>query len=580
MSYDTLTMMAVNAELQKLAVGARVQRIIQPRREEIVLLIYHRGEECGLLLSCHPHQARVHLTSEHHRRPDQPPPFCMLLRKYLTGARITAITQPPLERVLKIQFTAHEGLPAVTLIAEIMGRRSNLLLIDDSGIILGAVQTATREQNPRRAVLSGYPYEEVPPQEKLNPLSTPLEELSRAMHPLLAEGLSPDKALLKVAAGVSPLAARELLYRSNWDDQAPHRSLERLHGELKALFNLSDRAVGAYFYPGQKLYSSYPLTHLQEAAGECFDNMNELLDHFYGKVTATAELKILQGQLRSRVDRRRSRLESKLEQHREELQKAGEADRFRICGETLLTYGARIARGEHEAVLPHLYDPEKTITIPLNPSLGAVDNAQRYFRRYRKIRDSREHHKKQIARIERELNYCSELLFSIEQGDHGSLEEIREELVEAGLMKPPRKRSFHKNKKRRREAPQPLSFKGSSGVTILVGRNNRQNDHLTFRLAAKRDLWLHARELPGSHVILKEGSDPPAEDDLQEAALLAAYFSRGRELPAVAVDYTGVRHLRRGPGGKPGFVLYNQFKTITVDPRDEKVKQLLEQQNS
>ena len=577
MSYDTLTMTAVSTELQKMAVGARVQRIIQPRREEIVLFLYLRGKERKLLLSCHPQRARIHFTSAQHRRPEQPAPFCMLLRKYISGARLIAISQPPLERVLKFQFTAHEGLPAVVLIAEIMGRRSNLLLIDDSGIILGAVQTATREQNPRRAVLPGYPYEEVPAQEKLDLLSTPPEELSQAMHPLLAEGLSPERALVKAAAGVSPLAARELIHRSDWDDGAPQGSLERLHSEFRALFNPSERLSEAFLYPGRKLYSSYPLTHLQADSGQRFNSMNELLDHFYGKMAAAAEREILQGQLRTRVNRHRSRLESKLKQHRTELQQAEEADHYRICGETLLTYGRGIGRGEREAVLPHLYEPEKTITIALDPSLGAMENAQRYFRRYRKIRDSREHHKKQIRRISRELDYCSELLFSIEQDDRGSLEEIRDELIEAGLMKPPRKKGFRSSKKSR---PQPLSFKGSSGATILVGRNNRQNDYVTFRLATKRDLWLHARELPGSHVILKGSSDPPAEDDLQEAALLAAYFSRGRDLPAVAVDYTGVRHLRRGPGGKPGFVLYNQFKTITVDPRDEKVKLLLKQQHS
>lgn len=578
MSYDSLTMMAVNAELQELAVGARVQRIIQPRREEIVLLLYHKGEECGLLLSCHPQRARIHLTAERHRGPEQPPPFCMLLRKYLTGARIIAITQPPLERVLSFQFTAHEGLPAVTLVAEIMGRRSNLLLVDDSGIILGAVQTATREQNPRRVVLPGQPYEEVPPQEKLDLLSAPPGELARAMHPLLAEGLVPEKALVRVAAGVSPLAARELLYRSGWDDRTPQSSLERLHGEFKALFNLPGRGIEAFLYQGQKLYSSYPLMHLQGAARQHFNSMNELLDHFYRETAAAAEREILQGQLLSRVNRRRSRLEHKLEQHSKELQQAEEADHYRICGETLLTYAGRIARGEHETVLPHLYNPKETITIALDPSLGAVANAQKYFRRYRKISDSRQHHKKQIARLGAELDYCHELLFSIEQGDRSSLEEIREELIEAGLMKPPRRKGVHGKRKRRSEAPRPLSFNGSSGATILVGRNNSQNDYLTFKLATRRDLWLHAKDLPGSHVILKEGSDSPAADDLQEAALLAAYFSRGRDLPAVAVDYTGVRHLRRAPGGKPGFVLYHQYRTITVDPRDSRLHRLLEQQ--
>ncbi|MGB4182591.1 MAG: NFACT family protein [Dethiobacteria bacterium] len=566
MTYDTLTMAAVNTELQKLAVGARVQRISQPSREEIILSLYHEGEEYGLLLSCHPQRFRVHLTRERHRRPEQPPPFCMLLRKYLTGSRISAISQPHLERILKLHFTAHEGLPAVILIAEIMGRRSNLVLIDQDGIILGAVKTATREQNPQREILPGQPYEEVPPQQKLDPVTVPPERLAAAMHPLLAQGTSPEKALWTTVAGVSPLAARELVYRSNWDDQAPQGSLERLQGELRKLFSQGGKNIEPTLFPELKLYAPYPLKHLHGAAWRRFASMNELLDYFYKDLALTAERESLQGQLRSKVNRRQARLEQKLAQLQGDLRQTGEAERYRIYGETLLTYAGQVDRGAAEATLPDLYNPERMLTIILDPSLDAIGNAQKYFRRYRKISNSRQHLKKQISRVEAELAYCHELLFTIEHGDHSSLEEIREELVEAGYMKP--RQTGRKKKRRQTEAPRPLSFQASSGKKILVGQNNRQNDYLTFKIAARRDTWLHAQGLPGGHVILKNGSGPPAESDLHEAALLAAYFSRGRDLPAVAVDYTEVRHLRRAPGGRPGFVLYNHFKTLVVDPRE------------
>ena len=572
MSYDLFTMNAVNAELQELIMGAKVQQVSQPSREEIVLSLYREGKERHLLLSCHPQRARVHLTRERPRRPGQPPPFCMLLRKYLVGTRVAAITQPPLERVLKFQFTAPEGLPAAVLIAEIMGRRSNLVLVDESGIILGAVQTATREQNPRRVIMPGERYEEVPAQQKLDPLAVTAEELARAMHPLLARGTRPENALVKTVAGVSPLWARELVYRSGWVHRAPQGSLERLHGQLRALFSLSGRAAGPVLFTELNTCAPYPLEHLQDAKEQRFAGMNELLDHFYQHLAGAAEKKVLQGRLQSRVNRRRKRLEEKLALLKADLQNVESADRYRICGETLLTYAGRVNRGDSEAVLPHLYNPGEEITIVLDPSMSAVDNAQKYFRRYRKITRSREHLEKQIDRVQAELAYCRELLFTIEQGDRRSLEEIREELVEAGLIKAQRKKGFRDKK----EKPRPLSFKGSSGVTILVGRNNRQNDHLTFKLAARRDTWLHARGLPGSHVVIKGSADPPAESDLLEAALLAAYFSSSRDLPAVAVDYTAVRHLRRAPGGKPGFVLYHHYKTIIVDPRDEKVKELLE----
>lgn len=579
MTYDYLTMRAVCTELQQMIVGAQVQQISQPRREEIVLSLYHEREERHLLLSCHPQRARIHLTGPRPRRPQQPPPFCMLLRKYLTGARIKGIVQPPLERVLEVNFTAPEGLPAATFIAEIMGRRSNLLLLDSSRVILGAVQIASREQNPRRAIQPGELYSEVPGQQKLDPLTLLPGELGRALHPHLAGGSSPEKALLQTIAGLSPLAAKELVYRSRWDQRMPQSSLERLQKELQHLFH-PRREVEPTLFAALKTYAPYRLKHCESAAGERFATMNELLDRFYENLVHSTELETLQGQLRSRVNRRRLRLEQKLGRLKEDLEEAAQADHLRICGETLLTYAGRINRGETEAVLPDLYHPDRSITISLDPSRSAVSNAQRYFRRYRKISDSRKHLGKQIAGIEADLAYYHELLYTIEQGDRTSLEEIRGELIEAGLLKSPARKGSRNRKKRREEPPRPLSLRSSSGVTILVGRNNRQNDYLTFKLAGRRDIWLHARGMPGSHLLIKGDGSPLAESDLLEAALLAAHHSRGRDLSAVAVDYTEARHVRRAPGGRPGFVLYDHFKTITVNPQEEQSRHFLKKHSA
>ncbi|NLA26379.1 MAG: fibronectin-binding domain-containing protein [Firmicutes bacterium] len=379
---------------------------------------------------------------------------------------------------------------------------------------------------------------------------------------------------------ISPLAARELIYRSKWDEEAPLGSLERLTREMKALFGKSG-ALEACLAPQLNIYASYPLTHLQESTLQKFTKMSELLDHYYSRLEEAEERKLLQDRLRSRVNRRKRSLEMKLEQLKRDLLQAGEADRYRIYGETLLTYGTGINSRAEEIILPSLYQPDEKITIPMNPSLDALGNAQKYFRIYRKISNSRKHLKKHISRLQGELAYCRELLYTIEEGSAASLLEIREELVESGYMKPDSRKKPQRKKKRRREKPQPLSFLASSGKKILVGQNNRQNDHLTFKLATRYDIWLHAQRLPGSHVIIKgAGTGPPAESDLQEAALLAAHYSRGRDLPAVAVDYTEVRHVKRAPGGRPGFVLYEPFKTIIVNPQEEELRHLLEQQSS
>lgn len=569
MSFDTLIMKAVTDELQDALTGAPVQRVYEPGRGEIVIHLYTRGRQPGLLISVDSGYARVHLTEKRYQGLEQPSPFCMLLRKYLVGGRAVSFSNPPLERILEIAFDPPDGIKPVKLIAEIMSRRSNLILVDTDGVILGAVRTVSWDKNPKRAIMPGELYQPPPLQEKLDPSQMNLEQFTGILQGLIGKGNSPEKAFLSTVGGISPLTARELLHRSNWENSAPEASITRLLKETRNIFSGdSPGKLQPVMLPSRKIYAAIPLTHLPDEEQVKFDNANRMLDHFYNDLIRDNREKLLREQLNAAMEKRLAALEKKRQQQDKELQAASKAPQHRLYGELLLAYGDQVPKGAENVVLPDLYNPGEKIIVPLNPSKSAGTNAQYHFNRYRKAKKGQEKIKKQLNKTRAEIRYCRELQYTIENSSGDSLDEIRQEMIDAGYIRETRKKTRKKD-----SIPQPLTFKTSSGHTILVGRNNRQNDYITFKAAIRRDTWFHVRQIPGSHVILKEAPYPPPPVDVEEAAFLAAYYSRGRESSAVAVDYTEVRHVRRRPGGKPGFVFYENYETITVNPGDKRLKE-------
>jgi predicted ribosome quality control (RQC) complex YloA/Tae2 family protein len=570
MSFDTLMMKAITSELQAELCNRPVQRVYEPERGMIILHFYTQGRQPGLLFSTDSKYARVHVTYKKYQSQAQPSPFCMLLRKYLIGGRAISFTNPPLERVLEIDFDPPDGMPKVKLIAEIMSRRSNLILISEDGIILGAARTASWDKNPVRAIQPGEKYRPAPPQDKLNPLEMDAASFNKTFNELITGGKSAEQALFGTAGGISPLTAKELLHRSGWDNSRMEESIAKLFTETKALFAGSDAGkLQPVMLPARSIYAAMPLTHLPPAEQQEFINVNEMLDRFYATVIRDNREKELKNQLNSAVEKRLSALYKKLREQEKELQAAAQADQFRLYGELLLAYADRVPVGAERVVLPDIYNPDEEIIVPLNPSKSASTNAQKHFSRYRKAKKGQDEIKKHLGKTRVDIKYCEELLYTIENNADASLEEIRQEMIEAGFL-----REKLKNQRKSTALPQPLNFKASSGRTILVGRNNRQNDYITFKAAVRRDSWFHVRQLPGGHVILKDSPYPPPPEDSEEAAFLAAYFSRGRDSGAVAVDYTEVRHVRRRPGGKPGFVFYENYSTITVNPQDQRLREL------
>ncbi len=569
MSFDTLIMKAVTDELRSELNGAPVQKVYEPERNEIIIHLYSHGSQPGLLFSIDPAYARVHLTTKRHQGREQPSPFCMLLRKYLIGGRAATFSNPPLERILEIEFDPPEGLPPVKLIAEIMSRRSNLVLVDSRGVILGAAKTASWDKNPARVIMPGEHYQPPPAQDKLNPLEMELSQFNEKFSELITSS-KPEKALYSAVSGISPLTARELLHRARWHDRDQVQAVPDLYEEIRKLFRESEAGhQQPVMLPDPGVFAALPLTHLPEERQVKWESVNKMLDYFYNSLISGHREKILREQLNSTVEKRLSALLKKKLLQKKELQEAADAPRYRLFGETLLAFGHQVPRGASSANLPDIYNPDREITVPLKPSKTAAANAQDHFNRYRKAKSGQEKIKKQLRKTKSEIEYCRSLLYTIEDNSTEGLEEVKQEMIENGMLKEKKKGA-----RKKESTPKPLKYEASSGRTILVGKNNRQNDYITFKAAVRRDTWLHAKDIPGSHVILKEAPYPPPEDDLEEAAFLAAYYSKGRESSALAVDYTEVRHVRRRPGGKPGFVFYENYSTITVNPQDKGMREL------
>lgn len=562
---DTLTITAIAAELKGL-IGARIDRIYQPSRYEVLIYLYHGGEKNCLLLSTHPGRSRIHLTQQSYRHPEQPAPFCMLLRKYLSGGVILGISQPPLERIINFMVRSMEGIFTGDLIAEIMGRRSNLILVNRDRRILGALKNRNLERNRYRAIFPGETYLPPPVPDKLDPYNLNPEHLAETLTLRSLEGKSPEKTLLEQAQGISPLTATELVYRCRWNREQPEQSARRLVKELQMLFQNSREG---HFEPCWALlenkYASYRLTHLVSPQ-ESYSSMSEMLDDYYRHNIERENMSALRRTLQTSVQKKLSRSERKLAEQQQDLERAKDKEKLRLYGETLLTFARQVPPGTEQVDLPDPYHPEQLIRIPLDPRLIVSGNAQKYFRLYRKAKNTEQKADKQLVLTRSEVDYWQQLLNAIGKADYNQLLAIRLELEGS-----PQKAAATKKP----EISLPLTFHSSGKNPILVGRNRHQNDLVTFKLSSRQDTWLHAREMPGSHVLIKDAPYPPPPDLLEEAALLAAYFSKGRESPVVEVDYTAVKFVRRTPGGKPGQVLYTNYQTITVRTDSERLRQLL-----
>lgn len=565
MAFDGLFTYCMTNELSETLTGGRISKIHQPFDYEIVMTIRARGKNHKLLLSAHPTYARVQLTENTYENPPQAPMFCMVLRKHLDGAFVESIEQHEnVERIIIFRIKARNEIGDITykrLVVEIMGRHSNIVLVDEEkGTIIDSIKHISHAVNRYRTILPGQVYEWPPKQDKKNPFTMNKSDIVHAID-FSSDNIA--KQIVEQFAGISTLIAKEIVHRAYPcnEETLPvvmHHIVKKIQAmQITPVLMRDDKKD--YFY-------LFPLEHIQGTETE-YPTLSELLDRYYTEKAERDYVKQMAGQLMKLIRNELAKNKKKLKKLHKTRQDAEKSETYQLYGELLTASLHLVKQGMKEISVMNYYDENGgTITIPLDPRKTPADNAQHYFKKYRKAKNARTMVQEQIAQTKEEIAYLEGVLAQIEIASPRDIDEIREELMEEGYI---RKRKKRKEKKTRPELEKYIS---SDGTVFYVGKNNKQNDYLTMKLAHKEDIWLHTKDIPGSHVVIRS-ADPSAET-IMEAATVAAYFSKARHSSSVPVDYTKVKHVRKPKGAKPGFVIYDHQQTVYVTPTMEDVNRL------
>lgn len=571
MPIDGIMLRALRDELSDHA-GARLDRITQPERDEVVLYFYSKGENRRLLLSANAVSPRIQWMGYAKENPAYAPNFCMLLRKHLAAARLMDVVQPGLERVLILRFDCkNDFYEAVEkrLIIEIMGRASNLILTDGEGKIYDALRQMDLSSSSPRRILPGVTYQLPPSQNKISIL----EEFSV---PAPESDLRADRFLTSTFEGFSPLLSREISYRCFGSCDAdlsslPDGGIPRL---TEALYALRDAVLSRNYAPVvlksqvPKDVYCFPVTQYGEGyTCQPYPTCSAALDAYYAEKDTVEHIRRHSADISKLVSTAIARTSRKIDAQRAELEESDRADEFKTYGDLIVSNLYRFKGHESSAVLTdYTKDPPADVKIPLDPSLSASRNAQIYYKKYKKAQTAKNILREQITLALAELEYLNSVSDALSRATGLSeLTDLRRELAGQGYLR----RAATKKGAKDREQSKPLRYTTSDGFTVLCGRNNLQNDTLTLRTADRRDLWFHVKNSPGSHVILLLEGKTPTDLAMTEAAIIAATNSSVREADNVAVDYTEVRNVRKPAGAKPGMVVYETYRTAYVDPSPE-----------
>ncbi|NUU75946.1 Rqc2 family fibronectin-binding protein [Paenibacillus xylanilyticus] len=574
MALDGIVTRAIVHELQGCK-GGRISKIHQPNGHDVVLTLRAQRGNSKLLISASPTYPRVHFTEKTFLNPTEAPMFCMLLRKHCEGAIIEEIRQIGMERIIHIDVRQRDELGDVSvkrIIIELMGRHSNIVLLDPvTGTILDGIHHVTPSISSYRVIMPGFSYTAPPEQHKTNPLEVNQADFAKGYNETEDEA---SRWLVNSFSGLSPLIAGEITARAsatNHGDAQPEASalwnaFESVMGPVK---ENSYTPVTGLNAKGKMIFSAVRLQGIQEAE-KTYDTMSKCMEDYYGDKAERDTVKQKVSDLLRFLQNERSKNVKKLDNLNKDLLEADDAEKYRLWGELLFASLHQISKGDKSVELVNFYDEDQaTITITLDPLLTPSDNAQRYFKRYNKYKNSLAVIHEQLGKTKEEIVYLDNLLQQLSIASMNDIEEIREELVQQGYL---RDRNKKGKKKKKNDRPTVHQFTSTEGIDILVGKNNLQNEYVTNRLASANDTWLHTKDIPGSHVVIR--STDFGEATLEEAAQLAAYFSQAKESSSVPVDYTFIRHVRKPSGAKPGFVIYDHQKTLFVTPNEELVKSL------
>ena len=576
MAFDSGMLFAIVDEIDRYAAEARVEKIQQPQKDEIVLTLYSAAlhDHLRLCINAGANNPKIAFTGQNKENPASAPLFCMLLRKQLGGGKLCRATQYGFERVAELEFACRDEMGfAVTryLIAEIMGKYSNLILTDGDHKILSALRPVDFSTSRRRQILPGMRYELPPAQDKQNLFQISNSELETAFS--ACEGSQRlSNFILGNFLGISPLVARELAFAAagKTDANCAEVSCERVCAVLEdfknTLLSRSFLPTLVYDTDGKPIeYCFMDIRQYGAAAAAHFETFSALLDAYFEKRDLAEKIKQRGQDIFRLLSNAESRLHRKLDIQRTELADCAAAEQYKLYGDLLTANLYAIRRGQDVAVLQNYYDENGgSVEIPLDTRLSPSQNAQKYYKKYNKCKNAKKVLTEQIEIAEGELAYLATVAVSLEHAETESdLAEIRAELAHSGYAQ-----RLHTSKIQKTPAGKPLEFRTSGGYTVFCGKNNTQNDKLTFRVAAKNDLWFHVKSAPGSHVILLCNGDEPSERDYTEAATIAATHSGASGGGQVAVDYTRVKNIKKPPASRPGYVTYSTNFTAYVIPSE------------
>ena len=579
MAFDGITIANITKELSDKLTGGRIRKIAQPENDELILTIKSAEGNFRLLISASASLPLIYLTETNKPSPLTAPNFCMLLRKHIENGRIVKISQPGLERIIRFDIEHLDELGDLrckTLIIEIMGKHSNIIFCDEQNRIIDSIKHVSLQMSSVREVLPGRTYFIPVTQEKANPLELSLETFSELVG---SKSTKLAKAIYTSYTGISPVAANEVVFRSGLNEEMSGNSLselEMLHLFKTFSYYMEDVKSGNFtpqiVYNGKAPveYSALTLTMYQDFENVSHESISHILETYYAERNTVTIIRQRSVDLRKIVQTALDRSRKKYDLQAKQLKDTEKRDTYRIYGELLTTYGYSAKPGSKSLDVLNYYTNEE-LTIPLDPQISALENAKKYFDKYNKLKRTYEAVSELLKETGDEVEHLDSISTALDIAlSEEDLVEIKEELMEYGYIK-----KRHPGGKKPKITSKPFHYVSSDGYHMYVGKNNFQNEELTFKFAAGNDWWFHAKGIPGSHVIVKtEGNDDMPDTTFEEAGRLATYYSQSRENEKVEIDYIQKKHVKKPKGGKPGFVVYYTNYSLVIDSDISRIKQL------
>ncbi len=575
MAFDGITISCIVKECNDKILGGRISKIAQPEQDELMLTIKNGKESFRILISADPSLPLFYFTSQNKLSPMTAPNFCMLLRKHLQNSRILSVSQPKFERIIRMELEHLDEMGDLCrkfLVVELMGKHSNIIFCDDQNQIIDSIKRISTMVSSVREVLPGRTYFIPDTQEKKNPLLITQDEFILEIQ---KKSISLYKAIYSVLTGVSPLIAQEICFQAGIDADLPTNSLDesQILRVFHILETLRNQIINGQYKPNiqyengiPKEYAAILLTSYSQSEQVGFESISELLENFYAQKNTIVRIRQRSVDLRKIVQTALERNVRKYDIQLKQLEDTQKKEAFKLFGELLNTYGYEVPTGSKSCEVLNYYTNEM-ITIPLNPEKSPIENAKNYFEKYNKLKRTYEALIQLTKETHDEIEHLDSILNALDIASHESdLVQIKEELIQSGYMKRKGKSPKDRSQKER-VISKPFHYVSRDGFHIYVGKNNIQNDEITFKLAIGNDMWFHAKGIPGSHVLVKTNGEKLPDTTYEDAARLAAYYSKAKENDKVEIDYTEKKNVKKPSGGKPGFVVYYTNYSMMIEPK-------------